>query len=202
MPRGVIQEAYDSSLRVIRALFASGGTVPFSAPEACGQYDLHSAPSAVELIEAASGLNGAAGLSTWSDTVETGTCELYVCDLHLVKPRLPGRRDQRMLDPLGGHYISQAIEAEAWHFLPGARQGALTTGNFGCSTGEYLMVGNVSGDERSSSLTDAHVAILRMLIELAAYEGTDRVRQAAADDARFALSHAERHSPEAWGALG
>jgi S-ribosylhomocysteine lyase LuxS involved in autoinducer biosynthesis len=203
VPRELVEQAYRSSLRTIVDRFTSGAEVPFSTPEACGQYDLHSARSAVELLSTGA-IDAAAAAITCSDMVETGAWELYVCDLRLVKPRLPGAGDQRMLDLLGGHYVSQAIEADAWRSLPGARPGAVTTGNFGCSTGEYLMVADVSageaGREPGSVLLDAHVAVVRTLAGVAAYEGSDLLRQLAAQDARFALSHIEQHSPEVWSA--
>jgi hypothetical protein len=202
LPRDVIAEAYSRGLRLIRVLFASGGAVPFSTPEACGQYNLHSAEAGVELIDAASSAGDATSGAVADEdfggrVVEVGARELYVCDLRLVKPRLAGAFEQRVLDVLGGHYVSQAMEAGAWKFIEGGQPGTVTAGNFGCSTGEYLMVGNPRGLERDALLREAHVAVAKTLAQLGGYAGGgSSVREAAASDARFALEHIERHRPE------
>ena len=196
----VMAEAYRRSLAVIRELFASGGKVPFSEPEACGQYDLHSARAAVELLDGVGDPEGEHGINDGEGKVRTGSGVLYVCDLRLVKPRLPEAFEQRMLDLLGGHHLSQEVEAGAWRFLPGGHAGSVTAGNFGCSTGEYLMVTDAADAGQERALRDAHVAVAKTLAELADYQGSDDLRRVAADDARFALEHIERHSPEIWGA--
>lgn len=193
--RDVVEAAYAQSLRVIRELFVGGGVVPFSTPAECGQYNLHSAPAAVELIDGAPAGGGSGG---GSGVVSVGARELYVCDLRLVKPRLPEAFDQRVLDVLGGHVISQAVEREAWKFLAGAQAGTVTAGNFGCSTGEYLMVGNPGEMVREALLWDAHVAVARTLIELARYDGDDALGRVVADDARFAGEHIRRHGGGVW----
>jgi hypothetical protein len=118
--------------------------------------------------------------------VEVGARELYVCDLRLVKPRLAGDFSQRVLDVLGGHYISQAVEAGAWRFLAGGQPGTVTAGNFGCSTGEYLMVGNPGELGRDALLREAHVAVAEVLAELSGSAGGGVARSAAALDAQFA----------------
>ncbi len=192
--RDVVATAYDRSLRVIRDLFARGGAVPFSTPLECGQYNLHSAEAAIELIDGAGeGQDAVGGSEAVSAVVEVGAQELYVCDLRLVKPRLPEAFEQRVLDVLGGHYISQVVERAAWGFLASAQAGTVAAGNFGCSTGEYLMVGNPGGLGVEALLRDAHVAVGKVLIELAGYDGDDALRAAAADDARFALEHIRRY---------
>jgi S-ribosylhomocysteine lyase LuxS involved in autoinducer biosynthesis len=198
LARDVIATAYDRSLRVIRDLFAGGGAVPFSTPEECGQYDMHSADAAVELIDGASARSrlGAGGELV---EVEVGARELCVCDLRLVKPRLPQAFDQRVLDVLGGHFISQAIEGEAWKYLADGQAGTVTAGNFGCSTGEYLMVGNPGGLGRDKLLRRAHVAVAKVLDDLAGYYGEDALQAAAAADARFALVQIERYGGRVWG---
>lgn len=201
-PRDVVETAYARSLRVIRELFVGGGAVPFSTPAECGQYNLHSASAAVELIDgvlARDGIGGGGGSSVVaSDVVSVGARELYVCDLRLVRPRLPEAFDQRVLDVLGGHVISQVIERDAWKFLAGAQAGTVTAGNFGCSTGEYLMVGNPGGLAREVVLRDAHVAVARTLISLARYDGDDALGRVAADEARFAGEHIRRYGGGVW----
>jgi S-ribosylhomocysteine lyase LuxS involved in autoinducer biosynthesis len=187
LPTATLLTAYRAALAVIREKFLAGEPVPFSTPEACGQYNLHSAQAALELIEPA-----LAAASAAADLVEsfadTGAQELYVCDLRLVKPRLPEAFDQQVLDLLGGHVLSQQIEQDAPN---------LTAGNFGCSTGEYLMVANPQGLDRAALLARAHREVAGTLAESGAYTGPNPLRQAAAVDARFSLEHIERYSPAA-----
>jgi S-ribosylhomocysteine lyase LuxS involved in autoinducer biosynthesis len=179
--------AYRAALEVIREKFRAGEPVPFSTPEACGQYDLHSADAALELIEI--GLAAAASPEQVTETyAQTGATELYVCDLRLVKPRLPEAFDQQVLDLLGGHVLSQRIEQD------GAN---LTAGNFGCSTGEYLMVANPERLDLDALLPRAHREVAATLAESGSYTGTDPLRHAAAIDARFSLEQIEKHSPDA-----
>ncbi|HET9170450.1 MAG TPA: hypothetical protein VFN97_13485 [Actinospica sp.] len=179
--------AYRAALEVIRERFLAGEPVPFSTPEACGQYNLHSAEAALELIEL--GLAAAASPEQVAETrAATGARELYVCDLRLVKPRLPGAFDQQVLDLLGGHLLSQRIERDAAN---------LTAGNFGCSTGEYLMVANPEALGRDELLARAHREVAGTLAESGSYTGTDPVRHEAAIDARFSLEQIEKYSPAA-----
>ncbi|HTJ69351.1 MAG TPA: hypothetical protein VL551_17570 [Actinospica sp.] len=187
LPTERLLAAYRAALAVIREKFQAGEPVPFSTPEACGQYDLHSADAALELIELA--LTAAASPNQVTETyAATGATELYVCDLRLVKPRLPEAHDQQVLDLLGGHLLSQRIEHD------GAN---LTAGNFGCSTGEYLMVANPEHLAQDALLLRAHREVAGTLAESGSYTGTDPVRHAAAVDARFSLEHIEKYSPEA-----
>ncbi|HEV3172913.1 MAG TPA: hypothetical protein VGZ32_21375 [Actinocrinis sp.] len=183
----VLTDAYADSLRLIRDHFASGGIVPFATPESCGQYDMHSAAAAIDLIDQAD-----ASAPVRESSAETHARLLYVCDLRLVKPRLPEAFEQRVLDVLAGHLISQAVERCA-AVLTG---NAMSAGNFGCSTGEYLVVADPDVGARDVLLTRAHVAIAETLLDLAAYDGDDPLRRAAADDARFCLEHIERYRPE------
>jgi S-ribosylhomocysteine lyase LuxS involved in autoinducer biosynthesis len=192
----VVREAFRRAVEVVRQRFADGETVPFSTPEACGQYDMHSAAAGVELIDQMGEMSERE--TGGADVVGTGATELYVCDLRLVKPRLPGATDQRMLDVLGGHYISQAVEDRAWRYVDGGQRGTVTSGNFGCSTGEYLMVGNPRGLAEGDLLRGAHVAVamvLRELSESAVEDALQGVAGAAASDARFALQHIVEHRP-------
>jgi S-ribosylhomocysteine lyase LuxS involved in autoinducer biosynthesis len=187
LPTRTLLTAYRAALAVIREKFEGGEPVPFSTPEACGQYDLHSAQAALELIEPAlAAASSAADLA--ESFTETGAHELYVCDLRLVKPRLPEAFDQQVLDLLGGHLISQQIEQDAPN---------LTAGNFGCSTGEYLMVANPQGLDRAALLARAHREVAGTLAESGSYTGQNPLRQAAAVDARLSLEHIERYSPAA-----
>ena len=187
VPTQVLLAAYRAALEVIRERFLAGEPVPFSTPEACGQYNLHSAEVALELIEPA--LAAVAAASDVAETfVRTGASELYVCDLRLVKPRLPEAFDQQVLDLLGGHLLSQEIEQDAPN---------LTAGNFGCSTGEYLMVANPAGLEREELLERAHREVAGTLAESGSYTGPVALRRAAAQDARFSLEHIERADPAA-----
>lgn len=181
LPLPVLADAYTDSLRRIREHFAGGGAVPFATPESCGQYDMHSAEAAIELIDHAD-----ASAAVKESTAETHARVLYVCDLRLVKPRLPEAFEQRVLDVLGGHLISQAVEQSA----------ATSAGNFGCSTGEYLVVADPDNVVRDALLAGAHTAIAETLVDLAAYDGDNPLRRAAADDARFCLEHIERYRPE------
>ncbi|MBR7837497.1 hypothetical protein KDL01_29730 [Actinospica durhamensis] len=187
LPTGMLLAAYRDALTVIREKFLAGEPVPFSTPEACGQYDLHSAEAALELIEPllAKVANAHEVAESFADT---GATRLYVCDLRLVKPRLPEAFDQQVLDLLGGHLISQQIESDT---------PALTAGNFGCSTGEYLMVADPAGLEQPELLRSAHFVVAGTLAEVGAYTGHDPVRAAAARDARFSLEQIERYAPEA-----
>jgi S-ribosylhomocysteine lyase LuxS involved in autoinducer biosynthesis len=179
--------AYRAALDVIRDKFRAGEPVPFSTPEACGQYNLHSAEAALELIELA--LAAAATPEQVTETyAATGATELYVCDLRLVKPRLPGAFEQQVLDLLGGHLLSQRIEQDAAN---------LTAGNFGCSTGEYLMVANEEALSQDALLLRAHREVAGTLAESGSYTGSNPLRHAAAVDARFSLEHIEKYSPEA-----
>jgi S-ribosylhomocysteine lyase LuxS involved in autoinducer biosynthesis len=187
VPTATLLAAYRAALELIRERFLAGEPVPFSTPEACGQYTLHSAEAALELIGPA--LDAVTAPAHVAESfADTAASELYVCDLRLVKPRLPGALDQRVLDLLGGHLLSQRIEADAAH---------LTAGNFGCSTGEYLMVANPGALPRAELLFRAHREVAATLAESGAYTGGDPVRRAAAGDARFSLEHIERHSPAA-----
>lgn len=184
---GRLPAAYRSALEAIRKRFLAGEPVPFSTPEVCGQYNLHSAEAALELIELA--LEAAQSPANLAESlVPAGAAQLYVCDLRLVKPRLPGAFDQQVLDLLGGHLISQQIEADGRN---------LTAGNFGCSTGEYLMVANPEGLDQDELLARTHREVAGTLAELGAYTGNEQVRRAAAEDARFSLEHIERYSPAA-----
>jgi len=180
-------DAYRAALQLIREKFLEGEPVPFSTPEACGQYNLHSAEVALELIEVA-----LAAVPTPEQLTEsfaaTNAAELYVCDLRLVKPRLPGDFDQQVLDLLGGHLLSQRIEQDGVN---------LTAGNFGCSTGEYLMVANPEGLSREALLARAHREVAATLAESGSYSGSDPLRHAAAVDGRFSLEHIEKYSPAA-----
>jgi S-ribosylhomocysteine lyase LuxS involved in autoinducer biosynthesis len=187
LPTETLLTAYRAALEVIRKKFRAGEAVPFSTPEACGQYNLHSAQAALELIEPAlAAAKSAADLvETFTDT---GAQELFVCDLRLVKPRLPEAFDQQVLDLLGGHVLSQQIEQDAPN---------LTAGNFGCSTGEYLMVANPQRLERSVLLARAHREVAGTLAETGSYTGPNPLLRAAAVDARFSLEHIERYSPAA-----
>lgn len=187
VPAETLVAAYRAALEVVRDRFRKGEAVPFSTPEACGQYTLHSAQAALELIEPA-----LAAVTSAADVAEsfadTGATELYVCDLRLVKPRLPEAFGQQVLDLLGGHLLSQEIEQDAPN---------LTAGNFGCSTGEYLMVANPAGLGREELLARAHREVAGTLAESGSYTGPDPVRRAAAEDARLSLEHIERYSPAA-----
>jgi S-ribosylhomocysteine lyase LuxS involved in autoinducer biosynthesis len=187
LPTDQLLLAYRAALEVIREKFRAGEPVPFSTPEACGQYNLHSAEAALELIEVA--LAAAENAQQLTETfAATNAAELYVCDLRLVKPRLPGAFDQQVLDLLGGHLLSQRIEADAVN---------LTAGNFGCSTGEYLMVANPEGLDQDALLARAHREVAGTLAEVGSYTGSDRVRHAAAVDARLSLEQIEKYSPAA-----
>jgi len=187
IPTETLLTAYRAALELIREKFKAGEPVPFSTPEACGQYDLHSAQAALELIELA--LTAAATAQQVTETfAATNAAELYVCDLRLVKPRLPGAFDQQVLDLLGGHLLSQRIEQDAPN---------LTAGNFGCSTGEYLMVANPERLDQSNLLAKAHREVAGTLAESGSYTGSDPLRHAAAVDARFSLEHIEKYSPAA-----
>lgn len=187
LPTATLLAAYWAALEVIRERFRAGEPVPFSTPEACGQYDLHSAEAALELIEPV--LAAAANPDEIEEGfAETGARLLYVCDLRLVKPRLPEAFDQQVLDLLGGHLISQQIESDS---------PTLTAGNFGCSTGEYLMAADLAGLAEADLLRSAHLVVAGTLAEVGAYTGTAPVRVAAARDARFSLEHIERYAPEA-----
>lgn len=187
VPTQILVAAYRAALEVIRGRFLAGESVPFSTPESCGQYDLHSAEVALELIEPAlAAVNGPADVA--ETFVRTGASELYVCDLRLVKPRLPEAFDQQVLDLLGGHLLSQEIEQDAPN---------LTAGNFGCSTGEYLMVANPAGLDRAELLERAHREVAGTLAESGSYTGPVALRRAAALDARFSLEHIERADPAA-----
>lgn len=196
----VLRRAYHDALERAGELFRGGAAVPFAAPESCGQYDLHSAEAAVELIERwlaspTGGLAGAAGSRRSATGV--GAREVYVCDLRLVKPRLADRFDQRLLDVPASHYIAQAIEAAAWRSMPGGNPGSISAGTFGCSTGAYLIVANPAGAAPADLLWQAHAAVAVVLIDLAEYQGGgDDLRAAAADDARFALQHIECAAPD------
>jgi S-ribosylhomocysteine lyase LuxS involved in autoinducer biosynthesis len=181
LPLPVLTDAYAASLRQIREHFARGGAVPFATPEACGQYDMHSADAAIELIDRAD-----ASAPLRESSTATDARELYVCDLRLVKPRLPESFEQRVLDVVAGHLISQAVEQSA----------AVSAGNFGCSTGEYLVVANPTGLNRETLLTQAHAAITVTLSDLATYNGENPLRQAAASDAELCLDHVDRYRPE------
>jgi S-ribosylhomocysteine lyase LuxS involved in autoinducer biosynthesis len=181
LPLPILADAYADSLRRIREHFARGGAVPFATPESCGQYDMHSAEAAIELID-----HTDASAPVEESSGETYARMLYVCDLRLVKPRLPEAFEQRVLDVLAGHLISQAVEQSA----------ATSAGNFGCSTGEYLVVADPDNVARDTLLTRAHTAIAETLVDLAAYDGDNPLRRAAADDARFCLEHIERYRPE------
>jgi len=187
LPTYLLLDAYRAALELIREKFLAGEPVPFSTPEECGQYNLHSAEAALELIELAL---AAAGGAEWVDEsfTETGAAELYVCDLRLVKPRLPGAFDQQVLDLLGGHLLSQRIEDDAV---------SLTAGNFGCSTGEYLMVANPERLDQAALLARAHREVAATLAESGSYTGPNPLRRAAAVDARFSLEHIEKYSPAA-----
>jgi S-ribosylhomocysteine lyase LuxS involved in autoinducer biosynthesis len=187
LPTDQLLLAYRAALEVIREKFRAGEPVPFSTPEACGQYNLHSAEAALELIEVA--LAAAANPQQVDETfASTNASELYVCDLRLVKPRLPEAFDQQVLDLLGGHLLSQRIEEDAV---------GLTAGNFGCSTGEYLMVANPEGLDQDALLDRAHREVAGTLAEVGSYTGSDPVRHAAAVDARLSLEHIEKYSPAA-----
>ena len=187
LPTETLAAAYRAALEVIRERFLAGEPVPFSTPESCGQYNLHSAAAALELIEPAlAAANSAREIA--ESFVRTGAHELYVCDLRLVKPRLPEAFDQQVLDLLGGHLLSQEIEQDAPN---------LTAGNFGCSTGEYLMVANPDGLERGELLARAHREVAGTLAESGSYTGPVALRRAAAADARFSLEHIGRADPEA-----
>lgn len=187
LPTETLLAAYRGALEVIREKFRAGEPVPFSTPEACGQYNLHSAEAALELIEPAlAAANSAADLV--ESFTDTGASELYVCDLRLVKPRLPEAFGQRVLDLLGGHLLSQQIEQDAPN---------LTAGNFGCSTGEYLMVANPQALPLERLLARAHREVAGTLAESGSYTGTNPLRDAAAGDARLSLEHIERYSPAA-----
>jgi S-ribosylhomocysteine lyase LuxS involved in autoinducer biosynthesis len=187
LPTDQLLLAYRAALELVREKFRAGKPVPFSTPEACGQYNLHSAEAALELIEVA--LAAAETPRQLTETfVATNAAVLYVCDLRLVKPRLPGAFDQRVLDLLGGHLLSQRIEADAVN---------LTAGNFGCSTGEYLMVADPEGLEQDALLARAHREVAGTLAEVGSYTGSDPVRHAAAVDARLSLEQIEKYSPAA-----
>jgi len=187
LPTGALLEAYRAALELIREKFLAGEPVPFSTPEACGQYNLHSAEAALELIELA--LAAVPAPEQVAETfAEAGAAELYVCDLRLVKPRLPEAFDQQVLDLLGGHLLSQRIEDDAAN---------LTAGNFGCSTGEYLMVANPLGLDQEALLAQAHREVAATLAESGSYTGPDPLRRAAAVDARFSLEQIEKYSPAA-----
>ena len=187
LPTDQLLEAYRLALELIRKKFLAGEPVPFSTPEACGQYNLHSAEVALELIEI-----GLAAVGTPREVTESfrpsDAAELYVCDLRLVKPRLPGAFDQQVLDLLGGHLLSQRIEENGVN---------LTAGNFGCSTGEYLIVANPEGLGQQQLLDQAHREVAATLAESGSYTGPNRLRRAAAVDARFSLEHIEKYSPAA-----
>jgi S-ribosylhomocysteine lyase LuxS involved in autoinducer biosynthesis len=187
LPTDQLREAYRLALELIRKKFQAGEPVPFSTPEACGQYNLHSAEVALELIEI--GLAAVASAGQITETFRPiDAPELYVCDLRLVKPRLPGDFDQQVLDLLGGHLLSQRIEDNGVN---------LTAGNFGCSTGEYLMVANPEGLALQQLLDQAHREVAATLSESGSYTGTNHLRRAAAEDARFSLQHIEKYSPAA-----
>ncbi|WP_034261199.1 hypothetical protein [Actinospica robiniae] len=189
LPTATLLAAYRAALEVIREKFRAGEPVPFSTPEACGQYNLHSAEAALELIDSVLAEPASAAADGVEVTfAETGARQLYVCDLRLVKPRLPDAFDQQVLDLLGGHLISQQIESDS---------PALTAGNFGCSTGEYLMVADAAGLAAAEVLRSAHLVVAGTLAEVGAYTGGGPVRLAAARDARFSLQHIERYAPEA-----
>lgn len=196
---GTLRRAYHDALKRAAELFRAGAAVPFATPESCGQYNLHSTDAAVELIERwlkspEGGLAGAAGSRRSATGV--GAREVFVCDLRLVKPRLAGQFDQRLLDVPGSHFIAQAIEAAAWRWIPGGNPGSISAGTFGCSTGAYLIVANPAGAPLPDLLLQAHTAVALVLIDLAEYQGGDALRAAAADDARFALQHIERAAPD------
>lgn len=196
--RGITQRVLAASFRHsfsrMRAYYDGGGAAPFSTPEQCGQYNTHSPVAALGLIALAEE-QLAHGRLSGGKPLQTRAQELYICDLRLVRPRAAGDLGQRVLAPLAGHLISQHVEQRAGAYLPGASLHMIKTGNFGCSTGEYVMLANPEKQDMSGWLRLGHVAITRVLFEMAAQLEGNWLDQQAAADAAFSLEHVRRSNP-------
>ena len=199
LTRRVLAEGLRRSLTQMRVYYEGGGQAPFSTAEQCGQYNAHSPEAALGLIALALE-QVEQGEILGGRRQRTDASELYVCDLRLVRPRAEGDFEQRVLDPLAGHLISQRIERDAAHFLPAAGRHTLKTGNFGCSTGEYVMLANPEGVDVATWLRLGHTAITRILMKIASQHGGSALDFQAAADAVFSLEHIQRASPDVYDA--
>ena len=191
----IVRESFRRSLQRMQVYYDSGGAAPFSTPKQCGQYNTHSTKAALALIDLGLELAGRGHVSG-GKPLHTEARELYVCDLRLVRPREEGNFQQRVLDPLAGHLISQVIEEDAATLIPGASKHTLKTGNFGCSTGEYVMLANPEGKDPESWLRIGHTAITRVLLGIASTQGGSTLEKQAASDAGFCLEHIKQAHPE------
>jgi S-ribosylhomocysteine lyase LuxS involved in autoinducer biosynthesis len=194
LSQNIVGESFRRSLQRMQVYYAGGGAAPFSTPKQCGQYNTHSTRAALDLIALGLQLAGQ-GNVLGGKPLHTEARELYVCDLRLVRPREEGNLQQRVLDPLAGHLISQLIEQDAATLIPGGSQHTLKTGNFGCSTGEYVMLANPQGADRQSWLRISHTAITRVLLGIASAQGSGTLEKQAALDAAFCLEHFQRANP-------
>ena len=188
LSQNIVSESFRRSLQRMRVYYDGGGEAPFSTPQQCGQYNTHSTEAALGLIALGLDLVGRGNVSG-GRPLHTEARELYVCDLRLVRPREEGNLQQRVLDPLAGHLISHVIEENAATLIPGASKHTLKTGNFGCSTGEYVMLANPEGKDPESWLRIGHTAITRVLLGIASTPGGSALEKQAASDAAFCLDH-------------
>jgi S-ribosylhomocysteine lyase LuxS involved in autoinducer biosynthesis len=164
LPAAALLEAYRAALELIREKFLAGEPVPFSTPEACGQYNLHSAEAALELIELAPRRRAilADNSPRPSPRRTRPSCTSATCAW--------SSRGCRATSTSRCSTCSAATCSRS-----ASRQRVnLTAGNFGCSTGEYLMVADPEGLSQEALLAQAHREVAATLAESGSYTGSNR----------------------------
>jgi S-ribosylhomocysteine lyase LuxS involved in autoinducer biosynthesis len=183
--KAVLQEAVSQGLSQASD-YLTANPPPFSTARECGQYNFHSAATAVALIQEA--LSRGPRITALESLKGSGaTQRFYVADLRLVKPRPIGDDEHRTLSPLGSHRLSQHVETAL------RRAGYLTVlGTFGCMTGMYLLVGADGNDPPEAYMRHIHQVIAGELLKLVADRAAEPEVISAA---QLAIAYIEKYAP-------
>lgn len=181
-----LQEAVSQGLLQAKN-YLTANPPPFSTARECGQYNFHSAETAVALIQEA--LKRGTHIIALERFQGSATVQrLYVADLRLVKPRPLNDFEHRTLSPLGSHVLSQKVETA----LRKASYVAVL-GTFGCMTGMYLLVGANGEVPLEEFMQQLHQAIAGELLHLASDRTTEPEVISAA---QLALEYIKQYAPD------
>lgn len=184
----MLTEAYIRSLEIGKKYLLKGGKPPFATAEQCGQYDFHSIEGALEaIISAQRQLRDGTQVEEFVFP-ESNASKYVVYDLRLIRPKVFGVHDQRMLNPSSSHSISQTLEHFVHNALPEGKLGDIRFGTFGCMTGDYVIANG------TYTTKEVHIAITRGLMTLK--QIPNNTKSHVNEDVKFCLEHIEKFSPQ------
>jgi S-ribosylhomocysteine lyase LuxS involved in autoinducer biosynthesis len=183
----VLQEAVSQGLLQAKN-YLTANPPPFSTARECGQYNFHSAETAVALIQET--LKRGTHITALERFQGSAAMQrLYVADLRLVKPRPLNDLEHRTLNPLGSHGLSQKVETAL------RKAGYVTVlGTFGCMTGMYLLVANEEASPEVC-MQQLHQDIAGELLHLVSDRTTEPEIISAA---QLAIEYIKQYAPDVY----